>query len=124
MILIIGGAYQGKLTWAVNEYGLCESSLYDLSGGMPESAHSCFYHLEALTKAAYKSGIGANELYSELSPFIGGSVVISREIGSGIVPMDADDRAWREMHGVLLKMLAHDADSVIRIFCGLPEVLK
>lgn len=51
-------------------------------------------------------------------------VVISREIGSGVVPMDPRERAWRELHGQVLRFLAERAKGVTRIFCGLPEVLK
>ena len=51
-------------------------------------------------------------------------VVIAREIGSGVVPMDAGERAWRERHGRLLRRLAQQAGSVRRVFCGLTEVLK
>ena len=50
--------------------------------------------------------------------------VISREIGSGVVPLDAGERAWRERHGRLLRQLAEQAGHVYRIFCGLTEVLK
>ena len=51
-------------------------------------------------------------------------VVISREIGSGVVPIDAGERAWRERHGRLLRQLAEQAGHVYRIFCGLTEELK
>ena len=46
------------------------------------------------------------------------------EIGSGVVPMDPRERAWRELHGQVLRFLAERAKGVTRIFCGLPEVLK
>ena len=50
--------------------------------------------------------------------------VISREIGSGVVPIDAGGAAWRERHGRLLRQLAEQAGHVYRIFCGLTEELK
>ena len=50
--------------------------------------------------------------------------VISREIGSGVVPIDAGERAWRERHGTLMQDIARGADRVTRVFCGLAEVLK
>ena len=50
--------------------------------------------------------------------------IISREIGSGVVPMTPEERNWRELHGQVLQALANRADRVFRIFCGLPEVLK
>ena len=51
-------------------------------------------------------------------------VVVSREVGSGVVPMDAGERDWRERHGVLLQELARRAVHVRRVFCGLTEELK
>lgn len=39
MKLIIGGAYQGKLTWAVEQFGLAPDTLCDLAQGFqPENA--------------------------------------------------------------------------------------
>ncbi len=51
-------------------------------------------------------------------------VVISTEVGSGVVPADADERAAREAAGRLACLLAERADTVIRVFCGLPMALK
>ena len=58
-------------------------------------------------------------------PLLPGTMaIISREIGSGVVPMTPEERNWRELHGQVLQALANRADRVFRIFCGLPEVLK
>ncbi len=43
--------------------------------------------------------------------------MISREIGSGVVPIDAGERAWRERHGRLLRQLAEQADRI-------PDILR
>lgn len=124
MELIIGGAYQGKLTYAKNKYGFSDEELFDLSSGLPEGERACFYHLEALTKRASEAGLSSDEIVKKLMPHTKNAVVISREIGCGIVPMEPKERLYRETHGAVLRALAADADSVTRIFCGLPEVLK
>lgn len=124
MDLIIGGAYQGKLTYAVEKYGFKPDELFDLSSGFPEKACGCFYHLEAITRRAAEEGLPSDELVKKLMPHIKNSVIISREIGCGIVPMEPIERLYRELHGSVLRALASEADSVTRIFCGLPEVLK
>ena len=111
MILIIGGAWQGKLSYAVKTYGLAESDLCDLANGYQPDKR-CYYHLESLSQQETTVTFPHN------------SIVIAREIGSGVVPIDASERIRREAHGVLLQKLAAQADHVIRIFCGLPEVLK
>lgn len=51
-------------------------------------------------------------------------VVIATEIGGGVVPMEAQAREKREQAGRLACLLAARADTVIRVCCGLPELLK
>ncbi|MEG1932509.1 MAG: bifunctional adenosylcobinamide kinase/adenosylcobinamide-phosphate guanylyltransferase, partial [Pygmaiobacter sp.] len=51
-------------------------------------------------------------------------IVIATEIGGGIVPVNADERAAREAAGQLAQLLAERAEVVLRICCGLPQVLK
>lgn len=125
MDLIIGGAYQGKLTWAAQHYDLKADDLYDLEKGLPGKKARCLYHLEALTWQAAKSGKSPEELLAEFLPCLAeDGVVIAREIGSGVVPMDPVERLWRELHGSVVKALALRAGRVSRIFCGLEERLK
>ena len=124
MELIIGGAFQGKLTYALKKHSFSDESILDLSHNDPSPGFCCYTHVEAYTKRAATEGIAAQELFEKLIPFFRGAVVISREIGCGIVPLEGDERSWREVHGKLLSLLANEADSVIRIFCGLETVLK
>ena len=51
-------------------------------------------------------------------------IVIATETGGGVVPVDADERRMREEAGRLSCMLAERADTVIRVCCGLPQLLK
>lgn len=51
-------------------------------------------------------------------------VVILTETGGGVVPVDASQRREREAAGRLGCLLAARADTVVRIFCGLPLILK
>ena len=124
MDFIIGGAYQGKLTWAMAQYPLKPEQLLDLGRSEPRPA-PCWYHLESLTWRQACAGGSAKALLERLHPLLPGTMaIISREIGSGVVPMTPEERNWRELHGQVLQALANRADRVFRIFCGLPEVLK
>ena len=49
MDLIIGGAYQGKCTFAAEKYGLAAEDICDLAVSAPVPAR-CYVHLEALTR--------------------------------------------------------------------------
>lgn len=51
-------------------------------------------------------------------------IVIASEIGGGVVPIEPAERAAREAAGRLACLLAGRADTVIRVVCGLPQVLK
>lgn len=92
--------------------------------GWPEAPVRCCRHLEALTRAASDRGETAQQVLDRLLPLTRDAFVISREIGSGVVPLDAAERRWREVHGAVLQGLAARAEHVSRIFCGLEERLK
>lgn len=51
-------------------------------------------------------------------------VIIGDEIGSGIVPIDKNDRNFRENYGRIMCDLVQNADKVIRITCGICQELK
>ena len=116
MDLIIGGAFQGKLAYALEAYGLTESDVCDLAVCDPAPGYRCYRHLEALSRREPDA-----ERYL---PLFENAVVIARQVNGGIVPMDGEERAWRERHGQLLRQLAESAGHVYRVFCGLTEELK
>lgn len=51
-------------------------------------------------------------------------IVICDEVGCGVVPVDREERAWRESVGRLCCWMAERAESVERVFCGLGMRLK
>ncbi len=51
-------------------------------------------------------------------------IVIATEMGCGVVPIDAEERALREAAGRLNCLLAQRAQRVIRIWYGIAETLK
>ena len=116
MELVIGGAFQGKLVYALETYGLAESDVCDLAVSEPRAGAKCYCHLESLSRREADM-----ERYL---PLFENAVVVCREVSGGIVPMDGEERAWRERHGTLMQDMARGADRVTRVFCGLAEVLK
>ncbi len=51
-------------------------------------------------------------------------VIVSNEVGHGIVPDNALARQFREAQGRLNIALAAQADLVVQVIAGLPQVLK
>jgi len=51
-------------------------------------------------------------------------VVVTNELGQGIVPADAETRRFRDLAGWLNQDLAKVADAVVLVSCGLPSILK
>ena len=112
MILIIGGAGQGKLDYVLQKTGYTP----DQVAHTPEEARSkpVFDGLEQWPHLDEGALLSVN-------PDI---ILICDEVGCGVVPVDPDQRAWREDVGRLCCRLAQRAERVERIFCGLPMTLK
>ena len=51
-------------------------------------------------------------------------ILICDEIGNGIVPMEAEERIYRERTGRILEQLAAQADEVVRVVCGIGQKIK
>ena len=99
MLFITGPLYSGKRTFAARFGGRQIFDVQTLAAAAPD----------------------LEKLADELAAY---DVVIATEIGGGIVPMDAGERAAREAAGRLACLLAARADGVVELFCGLPPVLK
>lgn len=52
------------------------------------------------------------------------AVIVADEIGCGVVPIDRNDRAWREAAGRALCVLAQKSESVTRVVCGIGVRIK
>jgi len=65
-----------------------------------------------------------SQLLADLGSAAAPVVIVSNEIGQGIVPLDADTRAFREAQGRLNIALAGQANLAVQVVAGLPNVLK
>jgi len=120
MILIIGGAYQGKLDFAKDQFGITADDIHTCTAGEPDFSRRCIYRIEEFTYG-YSDPIGYFKANRELWE---NSILICEDIFGGVVPMGAENRAWRQKTGRLCQYLAKEAKQVSRIFCGLEQRLK
>jgi adenosylcobinamide kinase/adenosylcobinamide-phosphate guanylyltransferase len=51
-------------------------------------------------------------------------VIVTDEIGYGIVPVDKAEREYREVAGRICTRLAAEADEVYRVICGIGTRIK
>ncbi len=121
-ILIVGGACQGKREYAQKAFGLNEREI--LPWNEEREAASCIADLHLRVRACLEKGLTQQEVLEKLLPFCQGKIVLCDDIFCGVVPLGALERQWREVTGRLLCMLAQEADSVIRMQCGLPQAIK
>ena len=121
-ILIVGGACQGKREYAQKAFGLNEREI--LPWNEEREGASCIADLHLRVRACLEKGLTQQEVLEKLLPFCQGKIVLCDDIFCGVVPLDALERQWREVTGRLLCRLAQEADSIIRMQCGLPQAIK
>lgn len=120
MILIIGGAHQGKLDFAKDAFGITDEDVFPCGAGEIDFSRRCIYKIEEFVY----SNPDALEYFKSHREQWQDSILILQDIFCGVVPMGAETRAWRQNTGRLAQYLSREAAQVSRIFCGLEQRLK
>ena len=124
MVFIIGGAYQGKLTYAKTAFHLSSEDIFTCTGAEIDFRKRCIRSIEEFTFACVQTRLDAAAYFAEHREEWKDSILICRDIFCGVVPLGADNRAWRQETGRLCRYLSAEASQVSRIFCGLAQRLK
>ena len=98
MVLLVGGAYQGKAALAKRLYP-------DLP--LAQNLH-----------ARVRDELAAGRDPMALLETLRGHVITCDEVGCGVVPLD------REAVGRLCCAIADEADAVVRVMAGVPQWIK
>ena len=107
MIFVTGPLFAGKREYIRNALGLAPQAF--------EAA--AVWDVQRLAETAGDLEALADRLAQK-------EIVIATEVGGGVVPMDPAERAAREAAGRLACLLAARAATVVRVCCGLPQLLK
>lgn len=127
MELVIGGYAQGKLNYVLGKHDVQAGRIFD--GEIPENTEGLkdtvvINRLHRWIKSRIvQNGCPEKEIlaFVEQCP---DCVIISDEIGNGIVPAEALEREYRERTGRILVELAKKAEAVERVICGIAQRIK
>lgn len=123
LIFVIGGEFSGKSEYVKSNFNAeladgADASLDELQN----AAAVKNFHL--LVKKQIENGFdikAETDWLLRVNPDI---IIISNEIGCGVVPLNKEDREYREAVGRLNCYLAGRAERVIRVVCGIGQVIK
>lgn len=131
MILIIGSEASGKREY-VKSLGYTDDmiseciddkrpvlyGLHKIVAADPEKIRNTLSRIENLPADKI------NPADQWLTNLLDKEIIVCNEVGSGIIPMLASERMYREQTGRLCTLLASRAEHVIRMVCGIAVNLK
>lgn len=153
MIFVFGGAYQGKLDFVKEKFGLSDNDIFNgdgstckfsqmgtvplanlTTGTVPlakeilDNGVRCINGLDIWVRALVDNGADVDSVVNEFIDSINRKskdiVIIMNDVSQGIVPMDPVERAFREANGRTMIKLAREAEEVYRVFCGIGIRIK
>ena len=129
MLLITGGAYQGKLGYALNLMNIKEETMIDGANcsekELLEKPLVNHFHLWIKRMLIEKKDMeDIKEVISRIAEQNKDLVIIVDELGCGVVPIDSFDRLYRETTGRVCCEIAKKSIEVHRVICGIGTVIK
>ena len=124
MILVTGGCFQGKKKYVCEKFGFKVEDLTDGGACPMEALYSAkaLYHFHEYIRRLLEENLpfSVEKLKAE-NPEI---ILVTNELGYGVVPMDRFDREYRERTGRICCQIAKEAEKVHRVICGIGTVIK
>lgn len=124
MVMVIGGAHQGKRAYAGRLYPDTEWIDGKICGAQEIFDCGGIYHFHEYIAGRMREGEDLNHLTENLYAKNPDIVIVSDEIGYGIVPAEAFQREYRELTGRICTELAARAEEVHRVVCGIGTRIK
>ena len=123
MKLYIGGCFQGKREAAIKNENI-KNIIYAEDAGIEEmlSAEGIYGIDGFIRKNPDETFI--NELAERLINENKNVVIINNEVGYGVVPIDKNERLFRELNGRFNIRIAKSSDEVYRVVSGICTRIK
>lgn len=123
MKMIIGGAYQGQIQWAQEQYKNIE--WIDGADCSFQEIFTCqgILNFHLYVKRMLQSE-PERDLAKELVEGNPNLIIVSNEVGYGLVPVEAFERTYREATGRICTVLAAASDEVVRVVMGIGTRIK
>lgn len=130
MKFIIGGAHQGKTAYIREQYGIADSKIWKLCEiqDMEQvlailcdatSDIACVTGFHLLVKYGVEHNLPMEDVVEQMLLAHPDLIIAMNEVGCGIIPLEREDRLYREQVGRVGCMLAERADQVVRVVCGI-----
>ena len=124
MEMIIGGAYQGKTAYAKQRYPQLEWVDGALVSETELMVAQGVLDFQEYIRRELEEDRDVSDLAERLIKGNPELVIVSQEVGYGVVPVDAFDRKYREAVGRVCTKLAGHSRRVTRVLCGIGTVIK
>jgi hypothetical protein len=126
--LYVGGSSQGKLSYVLSKYNMDNSKETIAEGSLCTEEElftkKIINHFHEYIKGLLEEEKDVEEFTKSLLESNPGVIILSNEVGYGVVPMEKKDRVYREEVGRCLCRLAKEAVVFERIVCGFGMRLK
>jgi len=129
MKLIIGGAWQGKLDYALQIANIETKDSEKVAEGATDPCEAVLkctiiHNFHEYVRRLLKEEKDPDQMIREIVNHNPDVIITINELGCGIVPQDPFDRQWRESAGRASVKLAKHSGEVYRMVCGIPARIK
>ncbi len=124
MIVVFGGAYQGKTDFVKKKFGIKDEEIFFCREGDIDFEKKAIAHIERFVLERIKNGEGVFSYFEENKAKFSDKIIISDDVCCGVVPIEKTLRLYRDNVGKQLQIFCREASEVYRVYCGLGEKLK
>ncbi len=125
MILVFGGAYQGKKEFVSAKFGFSLEDMFICTEKDEiDFSKSVISDFEEYILGAIRRDENPLAFVNANKAKLRDKIIIITDVGSGIVPISKEQRLFRDNVGKVTQILSRESDEVYRVFCGIGEKLK